>query len=574
MIPLKHKYLTLSDLNKFCEQNNFTKFNAIEFGQPIFVQVPTKFDQVDNSDPYLLKAPVLLMHTSRNLNGSTLPDDAALKAMQNLAYKPVLANFCEIDDVRDFTSHDFDIDDKGNYIYYEKQVGCLTAEGIYMEQDTESDDPNKKNVFAQVAIPRDYTDAADIIERKNGTYVSVELAVNSLSYDAKAKELVLLDVDVTGLTLLGTNPETGKQVNPGMENAHIQLTDFTKENNSLTFNLSDQMLNDITQAVIQRLGDNIAEFSAQNLKEGGEPEKLMKFNELLEKYNKTAEDITFDYEGMTDEELENAFKEAFEDEGDDGTGDSGEGDPASETETDPEPTGTDPEPTGDEDPDSDDEDDDDEDDTTAVSNDDDATVKKKKNYSKLFEISHEDIRSGLYALLTPFEEADNEWYWISQVFDDHFTYEGWDGNNIYDQKYSKDGDEIKFEGDRVHMNRILVTDNELVALNEMKANYAAVSEKLSKYESEPDKMSILNSADYANIAETEAFAELKKQENHFDLSVDEVKAKADSMLLEFAKGNAITFAAQDQKPKLVGMKRLPDMKGKKKSKRYGNLFDK
>ena len=46
-------------------------------------------------------------------------------------------------------------------------------------------------------------------------------------------------------------------------------------------------------------------------KEGGNDKNMDKFNELLEKYGKTAEDIDFEYEDMTDDELESKFEEVF-----------------------------------------------------------------------------------------------------------------------------------------------------------------------------------------------------------------------------------------------------------------------
>lgn len=156
----------------------------------------------------MLFANVLAFHTGINRNKSNLTEAAAKKAIKNLAYKPVLANFCEIDGVKDFTSHDFTIDKNGDYVYYEKQIGCFTADSAYLEQDPDNKD--RMNVFAKVAIPREYTDAAEIIERKNGTRVSVELAVNEMSYSAKEKVLMLEDVDVMGLTCLGIDPETGE----------------------------------------------------------------------------------------------------------------------------------------------------------------------------------------------------------------------------------------------------------------------------------------------------------------------------------------------------------------------------
>ena len=39
---------------------------------------------------------------------------------------------------------------------------------------------------------------------------------------------------------------------------------------------------------------------------------MNKFEELLAKYGKTADEVTFEYENLSDEELEVAFKEAFE----------------------------------------------------------------------------------------------------------------------------------------------------------------------------------------------------------------------------------------------------------------------
>lgn len=145
------------------------------------MQIPAKFEKELESNDELLIAPVLAFHTGNNRNRSSVTEYAAKKAIKELAYKPVLANFCEIDGVRDFTSHDFEIDDDGNFIYYEKQVGCFTADKPYMEQDADHDD--RMNVFAKIAIPKQYTDAADIIERKGGTDCSVELLVNDMSWN-------------------------------------------------------------------------------------------------------------------------------------------------------------------------------------------------------------------------------------------------------------------------------------------------------------------------------------------------------------------------------------------------------
>ena len=40
---------------------------------------------------------------------------------------------------------------------------------------------------------------------------------------------------------------------------------------------------------------------------------------------------------------------------------------------------------------------------------------------RTYTISHEDIKYALYQLLSEFESADNEWYCITGVYDDHFV---------------------------------------------------------------------------------------------------------------------------------------------------------
>ena len=133
---------TVDDLLHFCESNKFMKFSSKQYGSPLLISTPAVFEKNDDDkDPYTLYARCLVMHTSTNRNHCKVTEAAAKKAMEGLAYKPVLANFCEIDGVRDFTSHDFSVDEDGNCIYYEHQIGCFTADKPTLE---ESDDMDKE----------------------------------------------------------------------------------------------------------------------------------------------------------------------------------------------------------------------------------------------------------------------------------------------------------------------------------------------------------------------------------------------------------------------------------------------
>lgn len=521
-----HKLLTLDDLVKFCEQNNFAKFNAKDSGYQICVQIPATFDENGTEDDGLFFGNVLVMHTGVNRNKSSLTEDAAKKAIKNLAYKPVLANFCEIDGVKDFTSHDFDVDENGEYIYYEKQVGCFTADKAYMEQDPDRED--RMNIFAKVAIPREYTDAAEIIERKNGTKCSVELGVNELSYSAKDKVLMLEDVDVMGLTLLGVDPETGDPIGEGMEGAHVQIEDFSVENNSLTLNA--QMINSIADAVAERLSNTNDQRK--------EEDTVGDFEEKIEE--EVTEDVKIEEAEVTEETTEEETPVVTE---------------ASEEEVTEETAEETPEVV---------------DEFEEVNK-----ITHSVTYGEVTKDFSVSLQDKIYALSTlvndTYSETDNTWYDVTVYDDEKFVVmKDWWNDKAFKQSYKVKKDVYSLVGDRVSVYAQYLTEDEIKKLDEMRANYSSISEKLEKYEAEPAKMEILNSEDYTNIADTAEFVELKKEENHFDMSVEELKAEADKQLLEYAKGNKIEFS---EEKKSVGMKQFGQKKSGKTG-RYGSLFKK
>lgn len=558
--------LTLEDLVKFCEQQNFAKFSSAESGYQLCVTVPAKFEKDDSDDSQMLFADVLLMHTSENRNHSSLTEKAAKRCLSSIAYKPVLANFAEFDGEWDFTSHDIEIDEDGNYNYIERQVGCFTADKATL--DDAEDDKGRKYIHAKVAIPREYTKAAEIIERKNGTKVSAELAVNEMSYNAEEHLLYLDDVEVMGVTLLGRNPETGEEVGEGMEGARLDIADFSIQNNSVIANQQDKLIESLDKLTTMLANFNINPAESGELKEGGN--LVNKFEELLEQYGKTVEDIDFEYDNLTDEELEAKFAEVF-------------GESAGEGEDEPEPTSDDDD-TAEED--FADEEQNDEEDEKAEDGDDEEFEEEvaednQREFSvtcgdsvRNFAVSMSEVLAAMSELVNnTYSETDNDYYSVD-VYESEksVVMVGWWSGKAYKQSYKVRNDVYTLTGDRVAVKPVYLTADEEAKLDDMRSNYSLISEKLAKYESEPQKVAILESDDYANVADVEAFVELKKQENHFDLSVDEVTEKANQILLDYAKHNNIKFS-DDSEKKSVGQKKLP-VGSKRKSSRYGNLFSK
>ena len=103
--------------------------------------------------------------------------------------------------------------------------------------------------------------------------------------------------------MLGRN-EGGESSGEGRLGARADISDFCHKEPVYTF--QDKMIE-----VLDKLNTTLSNFN-NNSKEKG-CDKMGKFEELLQQYNVTAEDITFEIEGLSDEELEVKFKEAFED---------------------------------------------------------------------------------------------------------------------------------------------------------------------------------------------------------------------------------------------------------------------
>ena len=300
------KILTLDNLYQFfVEQNKTVNFSSKDSGMPIVVTTNGFFETNETDMPEMLKLELKVCHTDTNRNGSHISTENMEKAMQTLKYRPILAYIHELEDgTKDFYAHNMEIieheDGETEINYIEKQVGCFTADDPWLKYDKEND---KTYVHAYAVIPEGYTEAADIIRRKGGTKVSCELIINELAYNAKEKYLDLTDFIFGGCTLLGVD-EQGNEIAEGMLGARADITDFCHKEPVYTF--QDKMIE-----LLDKLNIVLSNFNKDSGEKGCDT--MNKFEELLKQYNVTAEDITFNTEGLSDEELVTKFKEAFED---------------------------------------------------------------------------------------------------------------------------------------------------------------------------------------------------------------------------------------------------------------------
>lgn len=562
---MQHKYFTVEDLIRFCEQKKMYNFSSKESGKPIVIQAIQDFSSADveETSDNKLYAKVRVCHTLLNRNGSYISEDSMKAAMPSLKYSPLLANIHQLDDgTWDFHSHDYHIekDENGNEttVYDEKQVGTFTADEPYLEYDKDMD---KTYVVARVAIPESYTRCADIIREKNGTKVSCELIVYECSYNAKEKYLQLEDFEFAGCTCLGSEKD-GTPIGEGMLGSKITLEDFSEENNSL-IKFNKKMVE--LQVRLKKLETACFDNKENNSKEGGN-ENLNKFEELCQKYEKTVDDITFDYENMSDNELVEAFAKAFDETDSTDDGSKGVDTPSgSETTADENEEGEN---------------------NPSESNSDESKKseatkdesKKKVNnaLTRTFEISHEDIRYALYNLLSSYEEADNEWYYITGVFDSYFVYESWDGGKIYGQKYTKDNNTVSYDGERYTLHKTYLTDSEYAELESMRSNYTELKEfkeNVEKNELHSKKESLLADEKYSVLSENEAFIELKKNMDNY--SLDDLETKAKVIFADYVSSiGSFSAKLEASKSPVLFMSNSNSEKESKKKAPYGGIFEK
>ena len=612
----KRSLLTVQDLLKFCQEHQMYKFSSKEYGYKLSVQVPSTFEveeNVDDAHRGMLRLKFRIFHTGLNRNGSFVSEESAKDAMPTIKNRPVLAAIHQLDNGEwDFESHNFEVvynEETGEeeIVYIERQVGSFDESEPFFEYDEELD---KTYVCSYAYIAEDYTKAADILRSKKGSKNSVELSIDELSFNAKEKYLSLDKFYVSGTTLLGRTSD-GTEIGEGMLGSRADIVDFSEENNSNRFDINQELLDEL-----KKLNEKLSHFNInktdnsvnESLEEGGN-EEVSKFEELLAKYNKTESDIEFEYEGLSDEELELKFAEVFgEESSEDPASEEGESVEVTEIESAEEETEEVTEETEEtfetseeseetEEVEASEESEEVEETSEVVEEEFEEVITEEtpalyetiersfeiegRKFNVSFELSHDDIRYGLYNLLGVYDELDNEWYGIRAVYNDYFVMQGWCTGRIYGQKYTQDGDAVAFEGERWELFEELLTATEKAELDSMRSNYAALEQfKLDTENAQlhAQREEILSNKNYAVLAEkdenneykNEAYAKLVSEMDNYSLTDLEKELK--SVFADYIT-NGGQFAYAGEEKSTVNKKTFGAPTSKKTS-RYGNLFSK
>ena len=558
---MARKFYTLDDLYNFCKENRFESFSADKQGAPLIVQSFGTFEADNKNSDGLMAVKLKSCHTGKNRNKSGITDANMNKYKYTFKGRPILGAIYKTDTGEyEFRAHDMEVIDDGEDIeYIEQPIGVISqTEEPYLEYDKNE---HKNYLMVSGTIFSDYSRAAEILERRRTCKCSVEIAVEELSYNCDEDYLSIDKFRFSGVTILGYEQDGVTEIQEGMKGSKITIDDFSEKKNSMfSADCQDRLIE-----TLEKLNMTLESFNNKTHSEKGGEKVMNKFEELLAKYSKTADEVTFEYENLSDEELEVAFKEAFEEVEEEAET------VVEETVVEEETEETVVEEAVEE----------------AVEETEEVVVTEsaeepveevveqpEEKFVLKYELSHDDIRSALYNLLAAESDEDYYYTWILEVFDDKFIYQDYMENKFYRRGYSKDGDNVALNENKVEVFNEWLSQAEKDALDALKADYAALKSFKETYDAsvlKTQKTEILDKVEYECLAENADFAQLRADMDNY--SVEEISTKADLIFAAHMKSNMEFSAKPDdkKKPKVIGFG--VDTKNEKKKKAYGKLFD-
>ena len=554
---MARKFYTIDDLYQFCKVNKFESFNAEQQGAPLIVQSFGMFEADDTNDDGLMKVKLKSCHTGKNRNKSGITDDVMNKYKHTFKGRPILGAIYKTDTGEyEFRSHDIKIvegDEGAEIEYIEQPIGVISqTDEPYLEFDEYE---GKNYLMVSGTIFSDYSKASEILERRKTCKCSVEIAVEELSYNCDEDYLSIDKFRFSGVTILGYEQDGVTEIQEGMKGSKITIDDFSiKKNSMFSADCHDKLIE-----TLEKLNATLESFSNKTNSEKGGEKVMGKFEELLAKYGKTVDEVTFEYENLSDEELEVAFEEAFgEIEGEDTPVVEEPVEEPTEPTVEPEADPVVEEPT------------------------EDPVDEPADNFVLKYELSHDDIRSALYGLLAAESEDGYYYTWIIEVYDNKFIYQDYTEGKFYRQDYSKDGDSVSLGENKVEVFNEWLSKEERNALETLKADYAALETQYDELKAFKDnydaaelkaqKDAIFARDEYAVLVDDEAFKTLVAEADKY--SVEEVESKSKAIFADHVIKMG-TFSAKsddEKKSKTLGFD-FSEKTAKKKS-AYGNLFTK
>ena len=390
---------------------------------------PEKF----NSQFHMIK--IYIAHHGKNRNGSIISKETFEKMIPSLYGVPVVGEWKG----EDFGSHGgkIEISEDGiEFIETTKPYGYVDSSATVQWENVQEEDGTVKEYLTTTAFlwTGRYPEVLKVLNGENNQSMEINVFEGDFLED-EPEYFEILDGEFSAFCILG------EDVEGCFPSAKLSQFNLDKEVFKAEF---AQMVSELKASLLEG-GEGMKDEKVENVDEKLDETESFE-EEVLEE--ETLEDETFEEEEIVEDE-------DFEEETVDEEEDSDEIDVEEEFEEDTE-----------------------------------SEEEEVENFTKTFELSHDDIRSKLYVAIAPQEQADEDWFYIIDVYDNHFVYIAEFKQKYYKQGYIKTDVDIALNGDRVEVFSKFLTQEELDILNAMKANYKLLekeNEELKEFKATKEK---------------------------------------------------------------------------------------
>lgn len=266
------------------------------------ISLPMTFeiDKSFNSDRFI-KLRLRFMHGGENPNGSFFQVDSMEKAKNSLSNTPILAHVVvDSEGNIDHGSHDMHIEkdlideDKFRMTYDEQPIGIIPETNNYEVLEYNG----KIYAYTDGYLWSGYCGySEDIVKRDTDVKLSMEISVNSFQYDSKTNLYNITDYEYRGITLLGKN------VGTGMVDAKATTESFSENGKQKLF----EIMSDLKEEIIKNQSSKEVDINGKLFTK--EDDTLDEKTALISKYNLKIEDLGFEIDELSLEDLETKLKE-------------------------------------------------------------------------------------------------------------------------------------------------------------------------------------------------------------------------------------------------------------------------
>lgn len=392
-------------------------------------------------DDRFMKVKIWIAHTGENRNNSIFSKEVLEAMIPSLANVPILG-YIAVDEENqaDFKGHEevLVIEDKQFKLkYLGRAYGVIPTENnARFETRYGSDGVEREYLVCDGILWRKFPEVEEIFDRDGGfKWQSMELQNSSVKgYLDDNGVFVFTEAKFEGACILG------EHVTPAMVSSTIEkfsvntikeelgemLTEFNAYFSNITTKGDDIVEDNINQAKNAENDEN-TEFTAEN-----------------PVVNPVVEDAPPATEGEDNTEFAKKDKKKEEDSEEDTPK---EEDPKEDTSKDGE---------------------DDEED--------EKDKKKPKKFSVHFELSHDDIRSGIYQALNNHDTFKESWVWVSKVYDNHAIIEDEGAGKFFKINYVKHENAVSL-GEHEELFPMFLTQSEKSVVDSTRNNFEALEQE-------------------------------------------------------------------------------------------------